>query len=211
MSEAAARRDVRIACLDLEGVLVPEIWIAFAEKTGIAELRATTRDIPDYDVLMRQRLRILDQHGLGLPDIQRVIATLRPLEGALAFLDWLRERLQVVILSDTFYEFAAPFMKQLGFPTLFCHRLESDETGRVTNYRIRLADQKRAAVRALHALEFGVAAAGDSYNDTAMLAEADHGILFCPPENVIREFPQFPVTRDYDELRDAFSRAIRGG
>jgi phosphoserine/homoserine phosphotransferase len=201
---------VRIACLDLEGVLVPEIWIAFAEKTGIEALRATTRDVPDYDVLMRQRLRILEQHGLGLPDIQRVIATLAPLEGAAEFLDWLRERLQVVILSDTFYEFAAPLMKQLGFPALFCHRLEADATGRVTNYHIRLADQKRAAVRALHALNFRVAAAGDPYNDTAMLAEADHGILFCPPDNVVREFPQFPVTRDYDELREAFARAIRG-
>jgi phosphoserine/homoserine phosphotransferase len=201
---------VRIACLDLEGVLVPEIWIAFAEKTGIEALRATTRDVPDYDVLMRQRLRILDANGLGLPDIQRVIATLTPLEGAAQFLDWLRERLQVVILSDTFYQFAAPLMKQLGFPTLLCHRLETDAAGRVTNYHIRLADQKRAAVRAFHALNFRVAAAGDSYNDTAMLAEADHGILFCPPENVVREFPQFPVTRNYDELREAFERAIRG-
>lgn len=210
MSDGPATDGVRIACLDLEGVLVPEIWIAFAEKTGIEALRATTRDVPDYDVLMRQRLRILDAHGLGLPDIQRVIATLAPLEGAAQFLDWLRERLQVVILSDTFYEFAAPLMKQLGFPTLLCHRLETDAEGRVTDYHIRLADQKRAAVRALHALNFRIAAAGDSYNDTAMLAEADYGILFCPPENVVREFPQFPVTRNYDELREAFERAIRG-
>lgn len=201
---------VRIACLDLEGVLIPEIWIAVAEKTGIADLRITTRDEPDYDRLMRRRLGILDANGLGLPDIQQVIGTLSPLEGAAAFLDWLRERLQVVILSDTFYEFAAPFMKQLGYPTLFCHRLEVNEGGRITDYRIRLADQKRAAVRALHELRFRVAAAGDSYNDTAMLAEADYGILFRPPDNVVREFPQFPVTRNYDEMRAAFERAIRG-
>lgn len=204
------RDSIRIACLDLEGVLVPEIWIAFAEKTGIAALRRTTRDEPDYDVLMKGRLRILAEHGLGLPDIQRVIGELRPLEGAREFLDWLREQLQVVILSDTFYEFAHPLMRQLGFPTLLCHRLETDAAGRVVDYRIRLQDQKREAVRAFHALNFRVAAAGDSYNDTAMLAEADAGILFCPPENVIREFPQFPVTHDYDELRDAFERAIRG-
>jgi len=201
---------IRIACLDLEGVLVPEIWIAFAEKTGIAALRRTTRDEPDYDVLMKGRLRILAEHGLGLPDIQRVIGQLRPLEGAREFLDWLRERLQVVILSDTFYEFAHPLMRQLGFPTLLCHRLEADANGRVIDYRIRLKDQKREAIRAFHALNFRVAAAGDSYNDTAMLAEADAGILFRPPENVIREFPQFPVTQDYDELRAAFERAIRG-
>lgn len=201
---------IRIACLDLEGVLVPEIWIAFAEKTGIAALRRTTRDEPDYDVLMKGRLRILAEHGLGLPDIQRVIGELRPLEGAREFLDWLRERLQVVILSDTFYEFAHPLMRQLGFPTLLCHRLEADANGRVIDYRIRLKDQKREAIRAFHALNFRVAAAGDSYNDTAMLAEADAGILFRPPENVIREFPQFPVTQDYDELRAAFERAIRG-
>jgi phosphoserine/homoserine phosphotransferase len=200
---------IRIACLDLEGVLVPEIWVAFSEKTGIASLRLTTRDVPDYDVLMKQRLRILAEHGLGLPDIQRVIGELHPLEGAREFLDWLRERLQVVILSDTFYEFAQPLMRQLGFPTLFCHGLETDLEGRVVDYRIRLQDQKREAVRAFHSLNFGVAAAGDSYNDTAMLAEADVGILFRPPDNVVREFPQFPVTRSYDELRDAFERAIR--
>jgi len=204
------RDAIRIACLDLEGVLVPEIWIAFAEKTGIDALRRTTRDEPDYDVLMKGRLRILAEHGLGLPDIQRVIGELAPLEGARAFLDWLRERLQVVILSDTFYEFAHPLMRQLGFPTLLCHRLEVDPAGRVVDYRIRLQDQKRQAVKAFHALNFRVAAAGDSYNDTAMLSEADAGILFCPPANVVREFPQFPVTRNYDELRAAFERVIRG-
>ena len=196
-----------IACLDLEGVLVPEIWIDVAERTGIAELRRTTRDEPDYDLLMRGRLAILARHGLGLPDIQRVIAAMRPLDGAVEFLGWLRERFPVLILSDTFYEFADPLMAQLGRPTLFCHRLETDATGRITGYRIRLADQKRLTVRALHGLAFEVIAAGDSYNDTAMLAEADAGILFRPPENVVREFPHFPVTRTYAELRRAFARA----
>lgn len=198
---------MHIACLDLEGVLVPEIWIEFSERTGIPELKATTRDVPDYDVLMRQRLRLLDQHKLGLPDIQAVISEMRPLPGAAAFLDWLRERYQVVILSDTYYEFAAPLMKQMGYPTLLCHRLETGENGRVVNYHLRQPDQKRMAVKAFHGLNFRVAAAGDSYNDTNMLAEADAGILFCPPANVIAEFPQFPVTRNYDELREAFSRA----
>ena len=196
-----------IACLDLEGVLVPEIWIDVAERTGIAELRRTTRDEPDYDLLMRGRLAILARHRLGLPDIQRVIAAMRPLDGAVEFLGWLRERFPVLILSDTFYEFADPLMAQLGRPTLFCHRLETDATGRITGYRIRLADQKRLTVRALHGLAFEVIAAGDSYNDTAMLAEADAGILFRPPENVVREFPHFPVTRTYAELRRAFARA----
>lgn len=203
---------MEIACLDLEGVLVPEIWINVAERTGIPELRLTTRDIPDYDVLMRRRLALLEEHGLGLPDIQAVIETLGPLPGARAFVDWLRERFQVVILSDTFYEFAAPLMRQLGWPTLFCHRLEVNAGGRITGYRLRQPDQKRAAVQAFQALNFRVIAAGDSYNDTAMLAAAEAGILFSPPENVIREFPQFPVTRTYAELRAAFERAaVRTG
>ena len=195
---------MEIACLDLEGVLVPEIWINVAERTGIEALRATTRDIPDYDVLMRQRLGLLDQHGLRLADIQSVIADMGPLDGALGFIDWLRERFQVVILSDTFYEFAAPLMRQLGWPTLFCHQLEIDADGRVANYRLRQPDQKRRSVQALQSLNFRVIAAGDSYNDTSMLAEADAGILFRPPQNVIDEFPQFPVTRDYDELKSQF-------
>ena len=195
---------MKVACLDLEGVLVPEIWIDVAERTGIEALRRTTRDEPDYDRLMRGRLEILARHGLGLPDIQRVIGSMRPLEGAPEFLDWLRERFQVLILSDTFYEFAAPLVAQLGRPTLFCHRLETDAAGRITGYRIRLPDQKRLTVQALHCLAFQVVAAGDSYNDTAMLAEADAGILFRPPENVIREFPDFRVTRTYEELRRAF-------
>lgn len=198
---------MHIACLDLEGVLIPEIWIEFSQRTRIPELRATTRDIPDYDVLMRQRLRILNEHKLGLPDIQAVISEMTPLPGAGAFLNWLRERYQVVILSDTYYEFAAPLMKQLGYPILLCHKLGVDKSGRVVDYHLRQPDQKRAAVKAFHSLNFRVVAAGDSYNDTGMLAEADAGILFCPPDNVVAEFPQFPVTRNYDELRQAFTRA----
>ena len=198
---------MELLCLDLEGVLIPEIWINFAERTGIEELRATTRDIPDYDVLMKQRLRILAQHGLGLGDIQEVIAGMRPLEGAVEFLDWLRERFQVVILSDTFYEFAEPFMRQLAWPTLLCHRLETDAAGMVVDYHLRQADPKREAVKAFKRLNFRVIATGDSYNDTTMLAEADAGILFRPPENVIEEFPQFPVATSYAEARREWSRA----
>jgi len=201
---------LKLACLDLEGVLIPEIWINFAERTGIDALRRTTREEPDYDVLMKFRLGVLAEHGLGLPDIQEVIAGLSPLEGAADFLDWLRERFQIVILSDTFYEFADPLMAQLGRPTLFCHRLETDAAGRVVNYHLRQADQKRQAVKAFHGLNFQVIAAGDSYNDTSMLSEADAGILFRPPDNVIAEFPQFPVTRSYEELRTAFLEAAGG-
>ena len=198
---------MEIACLDLEGVLVPEIWIAFAERTGIQELRATTRDIPDYDVLMKQRLRILDQHNLGLPDIQAVIAEIKPLDGAVEFIDWLRERFQVVILSDTFYEFSQPLMRQLGFPTLLCHKLETDERGRVVNYHLRQANPKRQSVLAFKSLYYRVIAAGDSYNDTTMLAEADAGILFHAPDNVIREFPQFPAVHTFEELKQEFIKA----
>ncbi|MCC7299837.1 MAG: bifunctional phosphoserine phosphatase/homoserine phosphotransferase ThrH [Verrucomicrobia bacterium] len=198
---------MQIACLDLEGVLVPEIWINVAERTGIKELRATTRDIPDYDVLMRQRLRILDAHGLKLADIQHVIAGMGPMPGAHEFLNQLREKFQVIILSDTFYDFAAPLMKQLGHPTLLCHRLKIDDDGRVADYHLRMPDQKCEAVKALHHLKFKVIAAGDSYNDTTMLSEADKGILFRPPQNVIDEFPQFPVTTTYDELYGAFLAA----
>jgi phosphoserine/homoserine phosphotransferase len=198
---------VQIACLDLEGVLVPEIWINVAERTGIDALRRTTRDEPDYDVLMRGRLRILAEHRLGLADIQQVIAGMQPLPGAADFLAWLRERFQVVVLSDTFYEFAEPLMVQLGRPTLLCHRLETDAAGRIVAYHIRLPDQKRRAVQAFRGLNFRVVAVGDSYNDTAMLAEADAGILFRPPQNVIDEFPQFPVTRSYDDLRAAILAA----
>ena len=198
-----------VACLDLEGVLVPEIWINVAERTGIAELRRTTRDEPNYDVLMKRRLEILSQNGLGLRDIQEVIGGMRPLPGAPEFLNWLKERYQVVILSDTFYDFAKPLMAQLGFPTLFCHNLEIADDGRVVDYHIRLRDHKRETVKSLRGLNFPVVAAGDSYNDTAMLGEADAGILFRPPDNVIKEFPQFPVTTTYDELKAQFSAAAQ--
>ena len=198
---------MQIACLDLEGVLVPEIWIEFSKRTGIPELSRTTRDEPDYDKLMRGRLDILAAHHLGLGDIQDVIAGMGPLAGAREFLDWLRHRQQVVILSDTFYEFAAPLMRQLGYPTLLCHRLETEPSGKLSGYRIRLQDHKRKTVAALRELNFRTIAAGDSYNDTAMLAEADAGILFHPPQNVIRDFPQFPVAFTYEELKAAFVEA----
>lgn len=193
--------------MDLEGVLVPEIWIEFAQVTGIEELKATTRDIPDYDVLMRQRLRILEEHNLGLNEIQEVIAQLQPLEGAREFVDWLRERFQVIILSDTFYEFSQPLMRQLGFPTLLCHRLEVDASGRVVDYKLRQRDPKRQSVLALKTLYYRVIAAGDSYNDTTMLSEADAGILFHAPQNVIDEFPQFPAVHNYEDLKQAFISA----
>lgn len=190
----------RIICLDLEGVLVPEVWIAFAEATGIQELRRTTRDEPDYDKLMQGRLAILAQHNLTLKSIQDVIGTLRPLDGAKAFLDALREQEQVVILSDTFLQFAKPLMRQLGFPTIFCHELVIDDADRVVNYRLRLPDSKRQAVRHFSELGYIVHAAGDSYNDTTMLSAADRGVLFRCPDNVAAEFPQFPRTQSYDEL-----------
>lgn len=198
---------MEIACLDLEGVLVPEIWIAFAEKTGIEALRKTTRDEPDYDVLMRYRLKILEEKGLGLKEIQEVIATLEPLPGAIEFVNWLRERFQVVILSDTFYEFASPLMKQLGYPTLLCHKLETDERGRVVNYHLRQANPKRQAVVGFKSMYYRTIAAGDSYNDTTMLAEADAGILFHAPQNVINEFPQFPAVHSFADLKREFIRA----
>lgn len=198
---------MEIACLDLEGVLTPEVWINVAERTGVSELRRTTRDEPDYNKLMRYRLDILDREDIKLPDIQEVIDNMGILPGARDFVDWLRERFQVIILSDTFYEFAAPLMRQLGYPTLMCHRLEADEDGKVTNYVLRQEDQKRKAVQAFKNLNFRVIAAGDSYNDTTMLAEAHAGILFRAPDNVVAEFPQFPLTRDYDELRNAFASA----
>jgi phosphoserine/homoserine phosphotransferase len=193
-----------VVCLDLEGVLVPEIWILFAEKTGITELRATTRDIPDYDELMRQRLSLLDKNNLKLGDIQAVISEMAPLTGAEDFLDNLRETYQVIILSDTFYEFAQPLMSQLSWPTLFCHRLNISGDDEVQGYTLRQTDHKRRSVEALKRLNFKVYAAGDSYNDTTMLKEADAGFLFRAPENVIKEFPQFPVTNEYAELRAFF-------
>jgi phosphoserine/homoserine phosphotransferase len=198
-----------VACLDLEGVLVPEIWINVARATGIEALRRTTRDEPDYDKLMRGRIDILDRHGLKLSDVQRVIGEMEPLEGGGAFLEWLRERSPVVILSDTFDQFAGPLMRKLGWPALFCNTLEIDSAGRIAGYRLRQKDGKRKAVEAMRSLAFRTIAAGDSYNDTTMLAAADAGILFRPPDNVAREFPQFPVTRSYEDLRAAFSSAAR--
>ena len=192
-----------LCCLDLEGVLVPEVWIAFADATGIPELRRTTRDEPDYDKLMRGRLAILDERGFKLKDIQDVIATLRPLDGALEFLETLRARTQVIILSDTFYQFAEPLMRQLRWPTLFCNELVVDPSGRVAGYRLRIPDGKKRAAAALKDLAFTVHAAGDSYNDTSMLAEADRGVLFRCPDKVAEEFPQFRRTREYAELLSA--------
>ncbi|MDH5741706.1 MAG: bifunctional phosphoserine phosphatase/homoserine phosphotransferase ThrH, partial [Nitrospira sp.] len=194
-----------LVCLDLEGVLVPEIWINVAVKTGIEELKVTTREMPDYNKLMGQRLKILDRHQVKIIDIQDVIAKMGPFEGAVEFIAWLRERCQVVILSDTFYQFAEPLMRQLGFPTLFCNQLEIDGNGRITAYHMRMSDPKRHAVAAFKSLNFRTIAAGDSYNDTAMLAEADAGFFFRPPEHLPREFPQFPVTCAYNELQLQFA------
>jgi phosphoserine / homoserine phosphotransferase len=202
---------MHIVCLDLEGVLIPEIWIAFAERTGINEFKRTTREEPDYNKLMTWRLELLKQHGLKLTDIQNVIAAMSPMPGAKEFLDDLRTRYQVIILSDTFYEFADPMMRQLGRPTLFCHRLEVDSEGFVTNYILRQPDQKRHAVNALKGLNYKVMAAGDSYNDTGMLMAADAGFFIHPPPSIVEQFPQFPVNHSYAELKthlDAASRRI---
>ena len=199
---------MNIVCLDLEGVLVPEIWIDFADLTGIDALRATTRDLADYDELMRMRLAELERHGLGLPDIEAVISRMAPLAGALEFLEALRARYQVVILSDTFYEFARPLMRQLKWPTLFCHTLETAADGRISGYRLRLPDHKRAAVNAFRDLAFTVVAAGDSYNDTGMLGAAHQGVLFNAPDNVIADFPQFPVVTGYAGLAEAIDSGL---
>lgn len=198
---------MQIICLDLEGVLVPEIWIAFAERTSIPEFRRTTRDEPDYDRLMRYRLDLLRRHGLKLADIQAVIAGMAPMAGAREFLDDLRARYQVIILSDTFYEFADPLMQQLGRPTLFCHRLLVDDAGYVADYRLRQPDQKRHAVMALKSLNYLVIAAGDSYNDTGMLGAADAGFLIHPPPGIVAQFPQFPVHASYEELKASIDAA----
>lgn len=200
---------MQLVCLDLEGVLVPEIWIEFSKRTGIAALSRTTRDEPNYDKLMTFRLDLLKQHKLGLPDIQKVIAEMGPMPGARDFLDALRRDYQVIILSDTFYEFAMPLMAQLGMPTLFCHKLEADANGFLVAYHLRMANQKKEAVQRFKELRFQVIAAGDSYNDTAMLGEAHAGILFHPPQNVIDEFPQFPVTMNYAELRQQIDKAAK--
>jgi phosphoserine/homoserine phosphotransferase len=202
-----AERTQSIVCLDLEGVLVPEIWIAVAERTGIDALRRTTREEPDYDVLMRYRLDLMAEHGLTMSLVQDVIGSLAPLEGAQAFLDELRRRTQVVILSDTFEQFAAPLMAQLGWPAIWCHRLVVDDD-RIVDYRLRMADPKRNAVKALHGLNYRVIAAGDSYNDTTMLLEADAGFLFHSPTNVQAEFPQLPAIDAYDDLLEAITAQL---
>ena len=199
---------MNIVCLDLEGVLIPEIWINFAEKVGVEELTATTRDIPDYDELMTFRLGLCKQYGFRIQDIQEVIDTLSPLAGAKQFSDQLRADYQLIILSDTFQEFAEPMMRQLDWPTIFCHELVIGEGGLIENYKLRKPDHKRETVKRLQELNFKVVAAGDSYNDTTMLGQAEQGILFCPPQNVIDEFPQFPVATSYTELRAEIDKAI---
>ncbi len=190
-----------LVCSDLEGVFIPEVWINVAEKTGIEELRLTTRDITDYNVLMKKRLGILEEHNLKIQDIQEVIATLDPIPGALEFLDWLRSVTQLVIVSDTFLEFADPLMEKLNRPTLLCNSLVIDDNGKIVDYTLRQEDQKRKVVQAFQSLNYTVIASGDSYNDVTMLEEADKGILYSPPDNVIKDYPQFPVTRNYGELK----------
>lgn len=199
---------MQIVCSDLEGVFVPEIWINVAEKTGIEALRLTTRDISDYDVLMKKRLGILDAHNLKLKDIQDVIAAMNPLPGALDFLNWLRSRTQVVVVSDTFTQFASPLMEKLGWPTLLCNTLVIDDAGRVADYRLRQKDGKRKVVESLAMLKYEIIAMGDSYNDISMLKTAGHGILFCPPDNVVEEYPELPVTQNYDQLKDIFQKIL---
>lgn len=199
---------MHIICSDLEGVFVPEVWINVSEKTGIPELRRTTRDEPDYDKLMRYRMKILDEHGLKLRDIQEVIAQIRPLPGALDFIAWMKERTQLIVVSDTFIQFADPLMKQLGRPTLFCHTLVMDDTDRIIDYKLRQKDPKRKTVEALQSLTYQVIAMGDSYNDISMLKQADKGILFRPPANVVADYPQFPVAEDYEAIKDILKEFI---
>ncbi|HAJ38600.1 MAG TPA: bifunctional phosphoserine phosphatase/homoserine phosphotransferase ThrH [Chloroflexi bacterium] len=199
-----------LLAFDLEGVFLPEIWIAVADRTGLAELRRTTRDEPDYDKLMRGRMDILSRHGLTLADIQQVIADMTPLPGAVEFLAWMRQSAQMVIITDSFYEFVAPFLPKLHWPTVFAHTLEVDARGMLVGYQLRVSQGKRKAVEAFRALGFRTAAVGDSYNDTAMLSAADQGILFRPPDNVIRDFPQFPVARNYADLRHTIEQFLAG-
>ncbi|MEX2449587.1 MAG: bifunctional phosphoserine phosphatase/homoserine phosphotransferase ThrH [Rhodospirillales bacterium] len=201
---------MQIVCLDFEGVIIPEIWVGLAEKLGIEKLKLTTREIQDYDELMKIRLGVMDEHKLTIADIQAVVDKLEPLDGAKVFLDRVRETYQTVILSDTFYEFIMPLMPKLNFPTVFCHRLDIESNGRIADYRLRMADHKRYAVKAFHNLNFKVFAAGDSYNDTGMLGEADQGFFYCAPENVVSDFPQFPLVTDYDTLLAKFAEAGKG-
>ncbi len=200
---------MQILCTDLEGVLVPEIWINVAQKTGIDELKLTTRDISDYDVLMRKRLDILNHNGLKLKDITDVIQTMAPMDGAVEFLNWLRSQIQVVIVSDTYVEFAKPLMAKLGWPTLLCNSLSIDDTGAISDYHLRQKDGKRHVVNALHTLNYEVIAMGDSYNDLTMLQTAEHGIFFRPPENIVAEHPNFPVTNTYAELKQILAKVIK--
>ncbi|NWH04317.1 bifunctional phosphoserine phosphatase/homoserine phosphotransferase ThrH [Desulfobacter latus] len=199
---------MKIVVADLEGVFLPEIWINVAKKTGIDELKLTTRDISDYDVLMTKRLSILDAHNLTLTDIQDVIATLDPLDGAKQTLDWIRKQTQIIILSDTFEEFAGPLMEKLGFPALLCHNLTVNASNRITGYNLRIDNQKARAVKALQGLNYHVIAFGDSYNDTGMILAADQGFFFKPPESITRDFPDIPITRSYDELKVMLSNLL---
>jgi len=199
---------MNIICSDLEGVFVPEIWINVAKKTGIEDLKLTTRDISDYDVLMKRRLKILDQHGLKIKDITDVIAAMDPLDGALEFLDWVRSKTQIIVVSDTFTQFAGPLMEKLRWPTLFCHTLSIDSKGAVIGYNLRQQEGKKKTVTALQSLNYRVMAFGDSYNDIEMLKEADAGVLFRPPENVIQEFPEFPVAIGYPDLKKMIQKEL---
>jgi phosphoserine/homoserine phosphotransferase len=202
---------MHLVCSDLEGIFLPEIWIKFAEKTGIQELRLTTRDISDYDVLMKHRLKILKDRGLKLPDIQAVIAAMDPHEGALEFLEWIRSVTQILVVSDTFVEFAGPLMKKLGYPTLLCNTLTVAADGTISDYRLRQADGKRKVAEAMRGLNYRVVGVGDSYNDISMLTAADHGILYRPPDNVRREYPAFPVATDFAELKTMIAAILRNG
>ncbi|MBF0241520.1 MAG: bifunctional phosphoserine phosphatase/homoserine phosphotransferase ThrH [Desulfamplus sp.] len=200
---------MKIICSDLEGVFVPEIWINVAQKTGIDELKLTTREISDYDVLMTKRLEVLDKHSLKLKDITDIIATIEPLDGALEALNWIREQSQIIILSDTFEEFARPLMKKLDYPTLLCHSLVIDDKGKIADYKLRQANQKKQAIKALKGLNYTTIAFGDSYNDTAMLKEAHHGFFFRPPDNVVKEFPEFEITHTYNEVKDKLTALLQ--
>ncbi len=197
-----------ITCLDLEGVFTPEIWVSVALKTKIDELKLTTRDEPDYDKLMKRRLKILKDHGITLKEIQDIISEMELLPGSKEFLNWLKTKAQVMIITDSFLEFATPFMKKLGYPMVMCHNLETNGNGMISNYKLRINDMKTKTIKALKELNFEVIAIGDSYNDMGMIKNADHGILFNPPANVIKDFPQFPITRNYLELKELISNHL---